>query len=602
MSTFDSNIVSLLWTARDRANLISNIAGYESASFSRESFINCRIAILSGSTTSLVSRLLKLFLLDRGVTAEVFEGNFGNYMIDSINPSDELLNFKPDIIYLHMTRVNLKVFKAQRDFAARYDTFQLIDQELEQITSAWKSLGEKLDCWIIQNNFELPPDQLLGNAEVTDVIGHNFVVNELNHRLVAESRKFSNVVMHDMSTLSATVGLEEWWSPRDWIKYGFAISVISHPRLSFSLASIVGSILGESKKCLIVDFDNTLWGGVVGELGVGGIELGPNSFRGKAFYDFQITIKDLQSRGVILAGCTKNELENALSGLRHPSSILSVGDFATIEASWDPKPIAVRRILDTVNFQANNVVFADDSEVEIASVKSVFPEIETLLLDSKYPERYSNWLLRPRYFETVRVTSDDANRKKTKFKKESRRPGSFREFDQVKLLKDLNGTLSIRRPSIDQLDRVVQLVNKTNQFNLNGLRRSPSEIRKFYESEGCCLLVCDFKDDLADYGVISAMGGTFDGDCLTIDFWVMSCRVFDRYIEVALISKLKQRLMTNSVSFLKMRVKKTGKNNYFIRSGARLGFPVQSSSDEDWLIPLDSIPAFEFLPIKVDFE
>jgi len=602
MSTFAPNMVSLLWTTKDRANLISNIARYESSSRDRVGFSKCRIAILSGSTTSLVSRLLKLFLLDRGVDAEIFEGNFGNYIIDSMSPSDELNAFKPDIIYLHTSRVNLKIFRVSRDFAADNEKFSVIDQELELLTSAWKSLSEKFDCWIIQNNFDLPPHQSLGNAELTDVIGWNFVISELNQRLVAESRTFDNVVVNDINALSATVGLEEWWSPRDWIKHGFAISVISHTRLSFNLSTIIGTILGESKKCLIIDFDNTLWGGVVGELGVGAIELGPNSDRGKAFYDFQITIKDLQSRGVILAGCTKNDIDSALSGLSHPSSILSVDDFATIEASWDPKPIAVQRILETVNLKGSNVVFADDSEVEIASVKLAFPEIETLFLDSTYPERYSNLLLRPRYFETLKVTSDDANRKKTKFIKRPSRSYSSREFDQIKLLESLNGKLSISTPSINQLDRVIQLINKTNQFNLNGLRRSPNEIKKFLESKECCLLICEFKDDLADYGIIATIGGTFESDCLTIDIWVMSCRVFDRYIEIALISQLKQILMTRTVRFLKMRVKKTGRNSYFLQTGLRLGLSGDASFDECWLISVDSIPTFDSLPIKVDFK
>ncbi|MEY3397363.1 MAG: hypothetical protein RLZZ534_1325, partial [Actinomycetota bacterium] len=296
----------------------------------------CKIAILSGSTTSLVSRLLKLFLLNNGIRAEVFEGHFGNFFIDAMNPSTELLAFKPDIIYIHTSRVNLKSFGNSRGFVTGDHGNNFVEDEISQSLKIWKSLSGRFDCWIIQNNFDLPVDSALGNSEATEAFGHNLVTNEINRRLVSESKSFGQVVIHDVNSLSASIGLDDWWSSRDWIQYGLAVSTIAHPRLGFSLASVITSILGESKKCLVLDFDNTLWGGIIGEVGVNSIELGPDTSRGKAFLEFQLTIKDLASRGVLIAGCTKNEMKNALAGLNHSNSILKPEDFAVIEASWDP--------------------------------------------------------------------------------------------------------------------------------------------------------------------------------------------------------------------------------------------------------------------------
>ncbi|TRZ81601.1 MAG: hypothetical protein D4R92_02015, partial [Actinobacteria bacterium] len=276
MSSEQTEMIRLLWTSKDRAIFMAGVAGFEADVKNNEIIAECKIAILSGSTTSWTARLLKLFLLNNGVNAQIFEGQFGNYFIDAMNPSAELVAFKPDIIYVHTSRANLKSFGKVREFQNNDSSDSLVTQEVAQVKAIWKSLNDRFDCWIIQNNIDLAPDSPLGNSEGTEAMGHNSVAREINQRLVVESKNFGQVLIHDINALSASVGLEEWWSPRDWIQYGLAISTISHPRLAFSLAAVVTSILGESKKCLVLDFDNTLWGGVIGEVGVNGIELGPD--------------------------------------------------------------------------------------------------------------------------------------------------------------------------------------------------------------------------------------------------------------------------------------------------------------------------------------
>ena len=571
MSLAQTEMTQLLWTAKDRGAFMASLLQFEANLKDKKIIAECKIAILSGSTTSLVSRLLKLFLLNNGIRAEVFEGHFGNFFIDSMNPSADLLAFKPDIIYIHTSRVNLKSFGNSRGFVTGDDGNSFVDDEISQSLKIWKSLSGRFDCWIIQNNFDLPVDSALGNSEATEAFGHNLVTNEINRRLVSESKSFGQVLIHDVNSLSASVGLDDWWSSRDWIQYGLAVSTIAHPRLGFSLASVITSILGESKKCLVLDFDNTLWGGIIGEVGVNSIELGPDTSRGKAFLEFQLTIKDLASRGVLIAGCTKNEMKNALAGLNHPNSILKPEDFAVIEASWDPKPVAMQRIIQSLNIGARSFVFVDDSKIEVHSVKTEFPEIETILLDSKFPEKYSSCVLRPRFFESVKLTREDLSRKGSQLTTHVKKASDTSSYDHLQMLRDLNAVATIGKPTSDQLERVLQLVNKTNQFNLNGLRRTPSEIKRFAEDTESLLLVGEFKDDLSNYGLTTVIGGRFVAQTFKVEIWVMSCRTFDRYLEHAMLVALRDEIAKKANGELSLDFKRTARNDYFVTTGAGLG-------------------------------
>ena len=602
MSSTKTEIVELLWAPKDRASLMAGLTGFEADAKNNKVIAECKIAILSGSTTTWIARLLKLFLLNKGIKAETFEGHFGNFLIDAMNPSSELIAFEPDIIYIHTSRVNLKNFSKVRDFKNDDACESLVSEEVSQATTIWDSLNNRFNCWVIQNNLDLSPDLLLGNSEGTELTGNNFVMREINQSLVAESKKFSQVIIHDINALSASVGLDEWWSSRDWIQYGLAIATLSQPRLAFSLASVVTSILGESKKCLVLDFDNTLWGGVIGEVGVAGIELGPDSSRGKAFLDFQLTIKDLVSRGVLIAGCTKNERQTALSGLNHPDSILKPEDFAVIEASWEPKPVSMRRIIDALNVGSRSLVFVDDSSIEVHAVKAEFPEIESVVLDSKFPESYSSKVLRQRFFESFKLTEEDILRNGTQTSTTAKKLLSASTYDHIAMLRELNAVVVIGKPSNDQLERVTQLVNKTNQFNLNGQRRTPIEIKRLARESDSCLLIGEFRDDLTNYGVVAAIGGQFVGNSFSVDVWVMSCRTFDRYLEHAMISALRNEIAARSIDLISFEIKRTVRNDYFINTCVDLGMFEKSVGDGSCLVRTSSIKLAEEIPLKVVYK
>ena len=601
MSFDQIEMISLLWTAKDRSKFMASLLQFETNLKDKKVVTECKIAILSGSTTSLVSRLLKLFLCNNGIKAEIYEGHFGNFFIDAMNPSAELLAFKPDIVYIHSSRVNLASFGNLRRFVTSDEDDTFVDKEISKSLKIWGSLSDQLDCWIIQNNVDFRTDLSLGNSEATETFGYNLITNEINRRLVFESKNFGQVLIHDINSLSASIGLDDWWSSRDWIQYGLAVSTIAHPRLGFSLACVITSILGESKKCLVLDFDNTLWGGIIGEVGVDSIELDPDTSRGKAFIEFQLTIKDLASRGVLIAGCTKNEMKNALAGLNHPNSILKLEDFAVIEASWDPKPVAMQRIIKSLNIGARAFVFVDDSKIEVHSVKTEFPEIETVLLDSKYPEKYPSCVLRPRYFESVKLTREDISRKGSQLPAKLKKLGDMSSYDHMRMLRDLNAVATIGRPTSDQFERVLQLVNKTNQFNLNGLRRTLPELKKLAEDTESIVLVAQFKDDLMNYGLTSVIGGRFEAQTFKVEIWVMSCRTFDRYLEHAMLLALRDRIKNKSNGDFSLNFKRTTRNDYFVSTCAKMGLFAKGIDDGNCQVDGQGTILLNEIPLQVVF-
>ena len=272
-------------------------------------------------------------------------------------------------------------------------------------------------------------------------------------------------------------------------------------------------------------------------------------------------------------------MKNALAGLNHPNSILKPEDFAVIEASWDPKPVAMQRIVQSLNIGARAFVFVDDSKIEVHSVKTEFPEIETVLLDSKFPEKYSSCVLRPRYFESVKLTREDISRKGSQLTSNTKKPTDIGSYDHMQTLKDLNAVATIGRPTSDQLERVLQLVNKTNQFNLNGVRRTPPEIKRLADDADSLVLVGEFKDDLTNYGLTTVIGGRFEKQTFKIEIWVMSCRTFDRYLEHAMLLALRDEIANKSNSDFCLDFKRTARNDYFVATGSGLGLFTQPIED-----------------------
>ena len=344
-----------------------------------------KIAILGGSTTDLIKNSLNEYLAMNNIEGIFFQSEYNQFYFESINPSRKLKTFKPQIIYIHSTTANIEEFPKIGSNPKQVE--KLINKTFSKYKSIWSTLTKKFNCTIIQNNFEYVPFSSLGNLESTKVYGKINFLTKLNLKFFEQSDKIKNLIINDINLLSAKVGIDKWYNDSFYFNYKYTLSHEAIPTLSHNILKIIMSIIGKSKKCLVVDFDNTIWGGVVGEVGSDNIEIGNDTPRGEVFLRFQKYIHDLTLKGVILAGCTKNDYKNAISGLRNKSNFLQENDFSVIKANWKNKVENISSISKQLNIGLDSIVFIDDSNFERELVRSQLPAVEVPNIGEE-PEKY----------------------------------------------------------------------------------------------------------------------------------------------------------------------------------------------------------------------
>ena len=311
-------------------------------------FLEKKIAILGGSTTREIRNVLELFLLNEGIQPEFYESEYNHFYQDILFDNPELVSFSPDIIYIFITNRNITRYPQIGD--SEEAVRELLDAEYDRLSSLWIHIKEKYGCPVIQNNFEQPLYRLLGNRDCYDIHGAGFFIHELNGRMYRFARENDWFFICDLNYISADYGLKEWQNPKYWYMYKYALPINAVPSLSYNVCRIIKSIFGKNKKGLVLDLDNTLWGGVIGDDGVEGIEIGMETAEAEAYLGFQKYLKRMKDLGLVLCINSKNDYENAIDGLNHPDSILKPEDFIEIRANWEDKDVNHRSIADSLGF------------------------------------------------------------------------------------------------------------------------------------------------------------------------------------------------------------------------------------------------------------
>lgn len=520
---FDANAI-LSQKKRIRRQLLADTTG----------FVSKRIAILRGFTTSNIKLILELFLLDQGIRPEFYESEYNQYYQDSVFDNPVLKEFNPDVIYVCTSNRNVTTYPAMCDDPAEVDA--LLQHEINKFTAVWDSLAERYHCPIIQNNFEMPFYRLLGNKDASDIHGKVNFLTRLNMEFYDYAQKHENFYICDINYISADYGLREWSDPFYYHMYKYALNVNAIPYLSFNVANIMKSIFGKNKKGIVLDLDNTLWGGVIGDDGLENIILGPEESEGQVYLEFQRYLKEQMSLGVILNIDSKNDEENALMGLGHPDSELSKEDFIVIKANWDSKDQNFKLIADKLNLLPESLLFIDDNPAERHIVTEqihgvVAPEIGSV-------HQYIQNIDRGGYFEATTLSADD--RKRNDMYKENMKradmQASFSDYTEYLLSLDMQAVINSFEPVY--MARIAQLTNKSNQFNLTTKRYTQTEIERIAQDPDYITLYGKLLDKFGDNGVVSVIIGHADGDECQIDLWIMSCRVLKRDMEFAMIDAL----------------------------------------------------------------
>ena len=562
------------------AKLDRAVQRYRSANGVPADWPALRLALLSSSTITALVPGVRVGALRRGLLLEVYEGPFGMYRQELADPASGLHAFRPEVVCFALDAQHLAGTEGASAEGA-----------LATLQELWRAAREQLQCTVVQQTVLPAMPAVVGNNEERLPQSPAAIIEAINHglRLLAPRE---GVYLLSVDRWAAEDGLSRWFDP--WLWYSSKQEI--HPRVSDIYGDQMGRLLaalrGRSSKCLVLDLDNTVWGGVIGDDGVEGIVLGQGTANGEAFLALQAYARRLSQRGVILAVCSKNDEVNAFAGFdNHPEMLLKRSDIACFMANWQDKAANLREIAARLNIGLDSLVFVDDNPAERALVRRELPMVAVPELPEE-PSGYVGCLARAGYFEVLDVTAEDSERA-GQYRANAEREGLRRSAtDMDSFLKALRMKLTWGPFDTGSLKRVVQLINKTNQFNLTTQRYTEADVHAMMASEDITTLQLRLTDAYGDNGMIGVViGRCASGGALLIDTWLMSCRVLGRQVEETTLELLVARARELGCTRLIGEYRPTAKNNMVRQHYAKLGFePVETREDGSavWSLVLDA--------------
>lgn len=527
-----------------------------------------KIAVLCGATFGEIKELLEIFLLHYRIKPVFHIGEYNRFYEEAVFPNEELEKFKPDIILLHITNRNLLW---NQNFNALEDK-----QRLSQI---WEKLIERYHCTIVQNNFEYFKYRMIGNAARTHADGNIKYIDDMNQFITNFSTENSNFFINDINYLSSYIGLRNWNDERLWNMYKYPMAMTVMPCYALNIANIVKSILGKNKKTIITDLDNTLWGGEIGEIGENKIKIGNDTPQGEAFEAIHRYLKYLSVHGVALNICSKNEYSTGIRGINSAKCILKETDFVVKKINWNSKAENVQDILKELNLLGSSAVFIDDNPVECDSVKSMLPEVEAIQVTSITDFLEEMDMLS--FFEITHETLEDKQRSQYYANNIARNAerNEYKNYDEY--LKSLKMVCHVDAVNDRNIDRIVQLMNKTNQFNFLTKRYTLEKMNEYVYSKGIETFVLDLEDKFGGNGIVSVAIVRFENEAAYIDDWVMSCRVFERGLEFVMLKLICEACLLNCANELHGYYYRTKKNTKIECFFENMGFEEQAADKKD---------------------
>lgn len=492
-----------------------------------------KLALLSSTTSVFLEPLIKHFGMVFGINFELLSGDFGNWRNDILDENSWLYKFAPDFVFIntHYRDFPLPAFCDNPQEEAESSA---VSQE-----NFWKVLSERIPAKIIQNSIDTPIFESGGYASGSSENGRIRVLEKISEEL--KQRAFKNrVQILDLKNLQNSCGTS-WCDMRTWYHGRQHPSLEALPLLAREFSKIAASCMGITKKVLVCDLDNTLWGGVIGEDGVSGIRLGAPDPVGEAFCDFQKYILELKERGILIAVASKNNFEDAKAPFeKHPSMKLKFDDVISFKANWERKSENIKQISEELSLGLDSFVFIDDNPIEIEEVSESLPMVECLKMpnDAAFLTQTLN---AADFFNTPSISESDAARHK-EYKANAARAQAAKSATSTEsgdYLKNFDMRCKIMRVA-DNLDRCTQLINKTNQFNLTTRRYSDVEVKTLAENPDNCALCFEMSDKFGDSGIVGiliAKRKSFE-NAFEIDTLLMSCRVLGRGLEFFIINAL----------------------------------------------------------------
>ena len=489
-----------------------------------------RIAVLGSGVLGFWAGLLRPALFGYDIGCEILTGEYDQYQQEILDPSSQLAKFRPEIVVL---AVNWHSLGLSGETAEPADTVRNL---IDGMTALWRTCQQRYGAAVIQMNFEIPEVDPLGRLSGASPGGRARVIQRLNLELWDVAQQ-AGVAVLDVEQLAAATGKRTWSNPGMWIAAKQYPAADAVPLLTRNLAALVRAVCGLTSKCVVLDLDGTLWGGVIGEDGLGGIRLGGDA-EGEAYTAFHEYLLGLRRRGIPLAVCSKNNEDDARSVFRqHPETVLKEDDFAVFLANWEPKSDNLRRIAARLNIGIDSLVFLDDNPVERNLVRRELPEVAVPELPDD-PARYAEALHATYLFESLSLTDEDRRRADTYRENEQRTELAAGSTNLDEYLASLRMKVDLCPFDQPNLPRIVQLINKTNQFTLTTRRTTASEVNAWMENPACYTQFMRLHDRFGDSGLTGVMTAVREGETFRIVNWLMSCRVLGRRIENLMLASL----------------------------------------------------------------
>jgi len=551
-------------------------------------FLPVRLAVLASSTIDHLLPAIRVAGLRRRLLIDVHSGAYGQYRQDLLDPTSSLHQFAPQTALFSVTA--REALAATALTATTTEVDETIARLIGELRSLWRTARETSNAAIIQQTFINVTEPLFGSYDRLVAGAPARVVARLNEEL-CEAAAQDGVLLLDIARASERDGIDAWFDAGRWLQGKLEIAPQAAPLYGDMVVRILAAQRGLSKKCLVLDLDNTLWGGVVGDDGLEGIVLGEGSAVGEAHLGLQHYAKQLKERGVILAVCSKNDAGIAEAVFHeHPEMVLRRSDIAAFVANWDDKAENLKIIADRLNIGLDSLVFVDDNPAERARIRQSLPMIAVPELPDDAAQ-YVRCLAEAGYFEAVAFTSEDRHRADQYAGNAEREAllGSAQSMDEF-----LHGLqMSVVFGPFTALDhsRIVQLINKTNQFNTTTRRYTSEEIANLIDLPSALTLQFRLLDRIGDNGLVSTMilRPTTDNEgVLEIENWVMSCRVFGRQLEFEAMNIAVEVARRRGAKAFVADYIATPKNHVISALYPNLGFAAVNGSSTRWFLNLEN--------------
>ena len=544
-----------------------------------------RIAFLASSTINGFEETIRVKCFQKGIDCITYVADYNQYNQEILNQNSGLYRFKPDITFLILdTRHILGDYYFSWNSVSYEDRPKIINTKVSEIENICNTFTKNSDSKLIITSLQIPNYSPYGINEEVTTTSLKQAVHEINTK-ISQSNKELKLFTYDFNEFVRKFGENNIFKYKQFFSGDIKISTEYIPKFIDELMGYVYAVTGVTKKCIVLDLDNTLWGGIVGEDGFDNIKLGDNPV-GRSFVEFQKRLLSLNHRGIILAINSKNNFDDAIEVIKkHPSMILREDNFACVKINWDDKVANLQKISEELNIGLDSMVFFDDDPINQEYVRKSLPEV--LVIDlPKDSSKYAQIITEMRQFDVLQITEEDTKRSDMYLGQKKRKEfetevGDFNEF-----LKQMNIEVQVKKANSFSIPRISQLTLKTNQFNMTTRRYQEEDVLKFSSSDDKIIECVQVIDKFGDNGITGTYIVEKKNDVeWMIDTFLLSCRIMGRGVEEIMMNQIIENARLSGIKRIKGEFIPTSKNKPAENFYKKLGF---KKENEFWVFNTDN--------------